>query len=159
MMRQPLLDLDLKRVTREYYITGIAAINFPSFGGTTGGWHSMAYWDRDTGTSKVSLAGIHYSDTKAFFGDVGIFDVTHALISLGWHVDGQAVWMADHYRAAADMIARWALSDSKYCNVEIDDWFPAEEDRQRFLDLLATAWPRLHELGRLEKVEYWLRYQ
>ncbi|MEJ3588772.1 hypothetical protein [Pseudomonas bubulae] len=75
-MRQPLLDLDLKRVTREHYITGKAAINFPSFGGTTGGWHSMAYWDRDTGTSKVSLAGIHYSDTKAFFGDVGIFDAT-----------------------------------------------------------------------------------
>lgn len=159
MMRQPLLDFDLKRVTREHYITGKAAINFPSFGDTTGGWHSMSYWSRDTGVSKVSLAGLHYPDTRAFFGDAGIFDATQAIISLGWHVDGQAVWMADHFRAAADMIAWWALSDSKYCNVEIDDWFPAEEDRQRFLDLLATAWPRLQELGRFEKVEHWLRGQ
>lgn len=29
--------------------------------------------------------------------------------------------MADHYRAAADMIVRWALSASIHCSVEIDD--------------------------------------
>jgi hypothetical protein len=32
-MSQPLFDLDLKRVSREHYITGKAAINFPAAGG------------------------------------------------------------------------------------------------------------------------------
>lgn len=46
--------------------------------------------------------------------------------------------MADHYRAATDMIIRWALSESRYCNVEVE-WFPAEMDRQRLLDLLNSV--------------------
>lgn len=65
-MRQPLFDFDLKRVSREHYITGKAAINFPNAGSTTGGWHFMSYFDRDTGVAKVSLAGIHYPDTADF---------------------------------------------------------------------------------------------
>ncbi|EJL05109.1 hypothetical protein PflQ2_3287 [Pseudomonas fluorescens Q2-87] len=34
-MTQPLIDFDLKRVSRENYITGKAAINFPHPGSTT----------------------------------------------------------------------------------------------------------------------------
>lgn len=157
-MRQPLFDLDLSRVTREHYITGKAAINFPS-NDVTGGWHFLSYFDRDSGVAKVSLAGIHYPDTKAFFGDVGIYDVGAELARLGWPVEGRSIYMADHSRAAADMVTRWAMSDSRLCGVEIDDWFPAEEDRQLFLDLLAKGRSRLQELGRLEKVERWLRGQ
>lgn len=48
-MTQPLFDLDLSRVTREHYITGKAAINFPHLGVTTGGWHFLNYWDRESG--------------------------------------------------------------------------------------------------------------
>lgn len=36
-MTQPLFDFDLKRVSREHYITGKAAINFPRPQTTTGG--------------------------------------------------------------------------------------------------------------------------
>lgn len=36
-MRQPLFDFDLKRVSREHYVTGKAAINFPHAGSTTAG--------------------------------------------------------------------------------------------------------------------------
>ena len=158
-MNQPLFDLDLQRVTREHYITGKAAINFPYPGVNTGGWHVTSYWDRDSGMCKVSLAGIHFPDTTAFFGDVGILDATQLLAERGWHAEGKAVWMADHFRSAADMVVRWALSDSQHCSVEISDWFPADEDRQRFLELLAVGSARLRELGKLDRVERWLSTQ
>lgn len=158
-MNQSLFDLDLSRVTREHYITGKAAVNFPSPGVTTGGWHFMSYWNRDSGVCKVSLAGIHFPETTCFFGDAGILDATQVLSDRGWHAKGKDVWMADHFRAAADLLVKWALSKSQHCNVDVDDWFPSEEDRRRFLDLLATALPKLQELGRSEKVERWLLSQ
>lgn len=158
-MNQPLFDLDLSRVSREHYITGKAAINFPLPGVTTGGWHFMSYWDRDSGVCKVSLAGVHFPDTTAFFGEVGILDATHPLVERGWPVDGRTVWMADHFRAAADMIVRWAMSDSRHCNVEITEWFPADGDRKQLLDLLESGSPGLRMFGRLEKVERWLLTQ
>jgi hypothetical protein len=45
-MTQPLFDFDLKRASRENYITGKAAINFPHPGSPPGGWHSLSYFDR-----------------------------------------------------------------------------------------------------------------
>lgn len=158
-MRQPLFDLDLSRVTREHYITGKAAINFPLPGVTTGGWHFLSYWDRDAGVAKVSLAGVHFPDTMEFFGNAGIVEVSQVLVRLGWLVQGTDVFIADHYRAAADMVVRWALSESTRCNVEIDEWFPDDDDKRRFVDLLLGARPRLGELGRLQKVDAWLRTQ
>jgi hypothetical protein len=82
-MRQPLFDFDLKRVSREHYVTGKAAINFPHSGSTTGGWHFMSYFDREAGVAKVSLAGIHYPDTSDFFGNSGILYVTVQLAERG----------------------------------------------------------------------------
>jgi hypothetical protein len=155
-MTQPLFDLDLSRVTREHYITGKAAINFPFPGVTTGGWHVLAYWDRESGVCKVSLAGIHFPDTSVFFGDAGVLDASQMLADRGWRADGKRVWIADHFRAVADMVVRWALSDSLNCNVEIREWFPADVDRQRFLALMCTAKGRLRDLGKLERVERWL---
>ncbi|MBD8614103.1 hypothetical protein IFT69_10265 [Pseudomonas putida] len=158
-MNQHSFDLDLSRVTREHYITGKAAINFPQSGVTTGGWHVTSYWDRDSGVCKVSLAGIHFPDTTAFFGEAGIVNATQLLADRGWHVDGKAIWMADHFRAAADTVIKWALSDSRHCNVEIDEWFPAGEDRQQFLDLIVASTGRLRAVNRLGKVERWLEGQ
>jgi hypothetical protein len=158
-MNKPLLDFDLKRVSRQHYITGKAAINFPHPGSTTGGWHFLSYFDRDSGVAKVSLAGIHYPDTTAYFGDVGIIDVTEELAERDWSVDGYHLFMADHSRAAADMIVRWALSESNHCSVEIDDWFPSRAERQRLLELLDTGRSKLSEVGRWLKVETWLRTQ
>lgn len=158
-MNQPLFDLDLSRVTREHYITGKAAINFPFPDVTTGGWHFLGYWDRDAGVCKVSLAGIHFPDTKSFFGDAGIVDATHVLAERGWESVGRTMWMADHYRAAADMVIRWATNNSKHCSIDIDEWVPATEDRQRFLELLRASKLQLREVGRLEKVDRWLEGQ
>lgn len=80
--------------------------------------------------TKVSLAGIHYTDTTAFFSDAGVLDATEQIAKRGWTLSGQHIFMADHYRGAADMIVRWALSESSHCNVEIAEWFPDGMDRQ-----------------------------
>ena len=65
-MIQPLFYFDLKRVSREHYVTEKAAINFPNSGCTTGGGHYMSYFGRVSGVAKVLLAGIHYPDTTVF---------------------------------------------------------------------------------------------
>ncbi|VVM89577.1 hypothetical protein [Pseudomonas fluorescens] len=155
-MTQPLFDFDLKRVSLQHYITGKAAINFPHPGSTTGGWHFLSYFDRESGVAKVSLAGIHYPDTTDFFGDAGILDVTDQLAERGWLVEGTRLFMADHYRAASDMVIKWTLSEARRCNVEIDEWFPSEAERQQLLAMLYLGKSKLYELGRLQKMEAWL---
>ncbi|NMY99734.1 hypothetical protein HX807_07230 [Pseudomonas sp. D8002] len=158
-MRQPLFDFDLKRVSREHYITGKAAINFPHPESTTGGWHFLSYFDREAGVVKVSLAGIHYPDTTDFFGDAGVTDVTDQLFQRGWSEGGRKLFMADHYRAVADMIAKWALSETKHCSVEIDEWFPASNDKKRLVDLITNGMPKICNRAKSEKAEIWLNSQ
>lgn len=153
-MNKPLFDFDIKRVSHQHYITGKAAINFLHPGGTTGGWHFLSYFDRESGVAKVSLAGIHYPATTGYFGDLGITDVTDQLAELGRAAEGRRLYMADHYRAAADMIVKWLLSDSKHCSVEVAEWFPSPADRQKLLRLLKLAKPKLLALGRLEKSKH-----
>ena len=103
-MTQPLFDFDLKRVSREHYITGKAAINFPHAGSTTGGWHLLSYFDRDSGVAKVSLAGIHYPDTTDFFGDAGVIDVTDKLAMRGWSEDDIALPLAVTNDTVSDLL-------------------------------------------------------
>ena len=158
-MTKPLFDFDPKRVSHQHYITGKAAINFPHPGSTTGGWHFLSYFDRESGVAKVSLAGIHYPETTGYFGDQGITDFTDQLAGRGWSAEGRRLYMADHYRAAADMIVRWALSESIHCSVELDDWFSSRAERQRLLEILNTGRSKLCEVGRWQKVEAWLRTQ
>lgn len=66
--------------------------------------------------------------------------------------------MADHYRAAADMIVKWAPSNSKHCNIELADWFPSPTEKQRLLDILDLGRPHLLRLGKLQKVDAWLSH-
>lgn len=83
-MRQPLFDFDLKRVSREHYVTGKAAINFPHSGSTTGGWHYLSHFDRVSGVAKVSLAGVHYPDTTVFSASKApLMPLTFSLIGAG----------------------------------------------------------------------------
>ncbi len=68
----------------KHYITGKAAINFPHPESTSGGWHFLSYFDRESGVAKVTLAGIHYPETTTYFGDSGINDATDLLAERGW---------------------------------------------------------------------------
>jgi hypothetical protein len=74
-MRQSLFDFDLKRVSARTTSPEKLRTIF-HLGSTTGGWHFLSYFDRETGVAKVSLAGIRYPDTSDFFGGFGILDVS-----------------------------------------------------------------------------------
>ncbi|POA27767.1 hypothetical protein C1894_01390 [Pseudomonas sp. FW305-3-2-15-E-TSA2] len=67
--------------------------------------------------------------------------------------------MADYYRAAADMVVRWALSESNYGNVNIAEWFPDVTDKQRLLALFNAGMPKLGILNKQETVSARLRTQ
>lgn len=43
--------------------------------------------------------------------------------------------------------------------MEIEDWFPSDEDRQRFLDLLAAGTAELRDMSKSDKVSAWLSTQ
>ena len=58
--------------------------------------------------AKVSLAGIYYPDTSDFFGGSGILDVSAQMAERGWPMEGACIFIADHHRAAADMVLKWA---------------------------------------------------
>lgn len=67
--------------------------------------------------------------------------------------------MGDYYRAAAGIAVKWALSDSRYCNVEVAEWLPSPEVRSPLLGVLDLGKPKPFELNRLQKVEAWLSSQ
>lgn len=150
-------DLDLSRVTYEHYITGKAAINFPRLQSSTGGWHYLSYWDSTSGQAKVSLAGIHYPDTTFYFGDAGILDASEELNRRGWQV-GNQVFMADHFRAAGDMVLAWALGQSKHCNVELSEWFPNISDLNQIVRMLNSTITKL-DVSQRERLKLWLAAQ
>lgn len=153
----PQFDLDLNRVTYEHYVTAKAAINFPWTHTTSGGWHYLSYWNRETGQVKVSLAGIHYPDTNDYFDATGIVNASAELERLGWKIEHQ-VYIADHARAAADMAVAWALGQSKHCNVELAEWFPDDSDLDNVVQMLTSALPKLEALQR-DRLYQWLATQ
>ncbi|MFP3325686.1 hypothetical protein R0K05_21755, partial [Planococcus sp. SIMBA_160] len=86
----------------------------------------IGYWDKEASQVKVSLAGVHFPDTTAFLGDTGILDAAPELRRRGWIV-AREIFIADHYRAAADLVIAWSLGKAPRCNVELGDWFPENE--------------------------------
>lgn len=150
-------DLDLTRVTKTHYITGKAAINFPWPGSTTGGWHFLGYWNRDTGQVKASLAGIHCPDTSFLFGATGVLDAREELTKRGWRFTS-AVYMADHFRATADLVIAWALGRNEHCNVDLAEWFPEQQDHARAVRLFESALSKL-ESTEQQRLSHWLKRQ
>lgn len=153
----PNFDHDFSRVSRENYITGKAAINFPWSKMLTGGWHTLAYWDTDRGLTKVSLAGIHYPDTSEYFGETGILDATTELRRRGWIVTRE-IYMADHFRATGDMVLKWTLGESRNCNVELADWFPDAKNHKKVVAMLRSTFDKL-DVDRRNKISEWLELQ
>jgi len=153
----PKFDIDLSRVTYEYYITGKAAINFPRPHATSGGWHYLAYWNSKVGEAKVSLAGIHYPDTRFCFGDTGILNATDELERMGWKTDHQ-IYMADHSRATGDMVLKWVLGRSEFCNVELSEWFPDDHDLDAMVGMLRVAIKKLENVQG-DRLSRWLGSQ
>ncbi|VVO63877.1 hypothetical protein [Pseudomonas fluorescens] len=150
-------DLDLSMVTCEHFITGKAAINFPRPHITSGGWHYLAYWNGGVDEAKVSLAGIHYPDTTFCFGDTGILNATDELERRGWKTDHQ-IYMADHLRATGDMVLKWGLGRSEFCNVELSEWFPDDHDLDAMVGMLKGAINKLENVQG-DRLSRWLGSQ
>jgi len=53
---------------------------------------------------------------------------------------------------------KWVLSDSKHCNVEVADWFPSSETKQRLFEKLNSGKTKLLDI-KLQKMEAWLSSQ
>lgn len=153
-----LFDNSLERAGKKNYITGVPAINFPT-AKNTGGWHFLNYFDLDKGVFKVSLSGIHYPDTTRYFGDYGLIDISSRLDDLQIPYTSQQVYIANHHRAAADILVKWAISSSRYCTVEAEEWFPAEQDKEILFNIINLAKQKLQEDGLWTKLESWVRSQ
>lgn len=152
-----MFDRDLSRVSSEHYITGAPAINWISEDGETGGWHRLSYFD--SGVVKVVLAGVHYPDTRRYFGDAGVREDTATFESMGFDVCGRQIYVANHYRAAADMVVKWAAGSAAQCSVEVSDWFPRQAHVDALLGLLEDGRPRLEEDGLWARIQGWLDTQ
>lgn len=96
-MDQPLFDLNLKRVTREHYITGKAVINFPS-NDDTGGWHFLSHSDEQSlnGGGVLQVPGIRGCCTESqVCGFASDFDQRHSIRNgpkWALHHGYQAAW-------------------------------------------------------------------
>lgn len=51
-------------------------------------------------------------------------------------LQARGLFMADQYRASADLILKWALSEAGYCSIEVADWFP-DLGKPKFFSKLA----------------------
>lgn len=153
-----LFDNSLDRAGKKNYITGVPAINFPT-AKNTGGWHFINYFDLDKGVFKVSLSGIHYPDTSRYFGDYGLIDISSKLDDLKIPHTCHQVYIANHHRAAVDILVKWAISSSKHCTVEAEEWFPAKEDRDNLFKIINLAKQKLEEDGLWTKLESWVKLQ
>lgn len=50
--------------------------------------------------------------------------------------------MADHFRAAGDMVLNWAFGHSEECNVEVSEWLPDNQDLADMVKLLRGVFDR-----------------
>lgn len=145
-------DSDFSRVTREHYITGMPALNWPCSGTSTGDWHSLNFWGE---TLRIALAGIQFPDTRQYLNEIGVYDATEEFRRQRLDIQGKTIWMADHRRAAADLMIKQAALGKHHNMVSLADWFPSEDAFQGAIDVITLATPMLPtEQGDL--IDRWL---
>ncbi len=122
------------------YLSGIAALNIPSFKGT-GDWHLIETFFRShQQRSRLFMAGVGCeADTTPLLADRGVFDCSAILNEWGIPHPPGTVYAANHARAIADMVLVCVLDGSHPDHVELDDWMPGNEDKQAVFDLLDVA--------------------
>lgn len=151
-------DPGFRRVDYKHYVTGPSALNFPS-SLATGDWRRLNYFDVFAKSYEIFIAGINFPDTSEYFGNEGIMEVSGLLIEMGIKPGKTEVWMADHYRAAADSVVSWAMSKNQICTVEVNEYFPGFDQRNAFVDLLLEAKEGLMQDGLWNKIDVWLAEQ
>jgi hypothetical protein len=66
--------------------------------------------------------------------------------------------MADHFRATGDMVLKWVFSRSEFCNVELSEWFPDDQDFDAMVGMLRSAINKLENVQG-DRLSRWLDSQ
>ncbi len=74
-------------------------------------------------------------NTNACFGSLGVIDGTERFFDFHYEPANTPVWLAEHFRACADLICCHVLETGELGLVMLKEWFPGEEDQRDVLDL------------------------
>lgn len=144
-------------VTREHYITSRTALNWggpqSSLTGTTGDWRYLTYF---SDPPLLLLAGIEpMIDTRPYLGETGVYEATDDFVARGFVSGSTSVWVANHYRAAADMLLRDVVKGARHSSVDVAEWFLDGRDVQALGDLLEQAFAKLRD-DQVQIIKRWL---
>jgi len=140
-MNTEFVAITIPSTTRQRYLGGMAALNFPSPMGT-GDWHRKAtfYIDHGDHRPRSFICGTGCeTDTNKMLGDVGIYDCTAILNNLRIPHESEIAYAASHARACADLALTSVMHGGSPEFVVLDDWMPQDSDKQEIFDLLDKA--------------------
>lgn len=139
----------LKKIpfSKKVYLSSYFALNLINKE-ATGDWHSTTFWSEKSIPNHSHILGLDgYSacDTSKYFSDDGIFLGNSTLEKMGFErfCEGFDLYVADHFRAVADLIVLYALRGGVFSYFEFDDMMPAESDKQRVFEILNKGIPKM----------------
>ncbi len=129
-MRYPVL---IPATSPTSYISFKRALNLRLPGELTGDWHFDVSFFGYPERSYVRLAGRNgLVDTTPTLGSRGVRDMGRQIANAGIKPYEGPVWVANHYRAIADMamdrLQNWSWSAETFPAHQINDWLWSEED-------------------------------
>jgi hypothetical protein len=138
------------------YLSGMAALNIPSDSGT-GDWHMIETFFKPTKVmARLFVAGVGCADdTTPLLYDLGVFECSDVLDRHNIPHTSGPVFAASHARAIADMVLVVTLEDGNPAFIDLDDWMPEREDKNKVFELLDIATSKMgpHEK---ERVSRWI---
>lgn len=138
--------ITIPRTSQTLYISFTHALNLRMPGEDTGDWHFLSAFFGNDGNRVAPLAGKGQRvDTTPVLGSLGVRDMSEDLRSRAVLHDDRPVYVANHYRAIADIaMSELALSraPTTACVNEINAWLDTEEQietvREVYLSPLRT---------------------
>jgi hypothetical protein len=151
----------LPPTTKEYYLTGMTAMNIPNPEEDTGDWHfQAAFFGWKDRKSKIFVAGIAGAyDTNDILKDFGIQECHEKLRGMGVPIpESQPVYAANHYRAMLDMLLDCVKKGKYPYHLDIDEWFNTEK-QQNFVLSMARNFESHLPKDEWEILDKWIKAQ
>lgn len=153
--------IDIPPTSPDYYISFNEALELQFFGEQTGSWaryDTFFYPEKKQKSARVAGEG-GLVNTNPIFGSFGVREMSQQLEREKVLRATRPVYVADHYRAVADLIMLQIQDDYNQLlisNQQINDWMKSEDNLEylitRFLAPLRDALPG----QMLEAFEQWL---
>jgi len=135
------------KLSEERYISGIHALNLPAPEGTSGDWHFINAFFRNSETSEtVILAGKGEEiDTNYIFGSYGIYMCNEALKCRGLKAQSETSYAANHFRAILDRLYRVLIYGRYpgYIQGNSEEFLDTEEEKRILLEKAEMMFPYL----------------